>query len=57
MGLLPHQDLANLLGHRVFAKRLTLADAIAVIANGFAFIVDQTGACLWDLSMHAPAWK
>src|SRR5580698_10925993 len=40
MVLLLHQDLANLFRHRVFSKRFTLPDAIAVIANGFVFIVE-----------------
>ena len=40
MVLLLHQDLANLFRHRVFSKRFTLPDAIAVIANGFVFILE-----------------
>ena len=40
MILLLHDDLANLLGHRVFAKRLTLPNSVAVIANGFIFILE-----------------
>src|SRR5689334_5277190 len=40
MVLLLHEDLANLFSHRVFSKRFTLRDAIAVIANGFVFIVE-----------------
>ena len=40
MVLLLHEDLANLLRHRVFSESFTLPDAIAVIANGFVFIVE-----------------
>jgi len=40
MILLLHEDLANLFRHREFSKRFTLPDAIAVIANGFVFIVE-----------------
>jgi hypothetical protein len=40
MVLLLHQDLANLFGHRIFAQRLALADAIAIITNGFIFIIE-----------------
>ena len=40
MILLLHKDLANLFRHRVFSKRFTLPDAVAVIANGFVFIVE-----------------
>src|ERR1019366_3116382 len=40
MVLLLHEDLANLFCHRVFSKRFTLPDAIAVIANGFVFIIE-----------------
>jgi len=40
MILLLHQNLADLFRHRVFSKRFTLRDAIAVIANGFVFIIE-----------------
>ena len=40
MVLLLHEDLANLFRHREFAQRFALPDAIAVIANGFVFIVE-----------------
>jgi hypothetical protein len=40
MILLLHEDLANLFRHCVFSKRFTLPDAIAVIANGFVFIIE-----------------
>src|SRR5215471_5965640 len=40
MVLLLYQDLADLFRHCVFPKRFTLPDAIAVIANGFIFIVE-----------------
>ena len=40
MVLLLHEDLANLFRHREFSKRFTLPDAIAVIANGFVFIIE-----------------
>ena len=40
MVLLLHEDLANLLSHRIFPKRFTLWNAIAVITNGFIFIVE-----------------
>jgi hypothetical protein len=40
MILFLHEDLANLFRHRVFSKRFTLPDAIAVIANGFIFIFE-----------------
>ena len=40
MVLLLHEDLANLFSHRKFSKRFTLRDAIAVITNGFVFIVE-----------------
>jgi hypothetical protein len=40
MVLLLHEDLANLFSHRIFSKRFTLRDAIAVITNGFIFIVE-----------------
>ena len=40
MILLLHQDLANLLSHRIFSKRFTLWNAIAVITNGFIFVVE-----------------
>src|SRR4030095_5237289 len=40
MVLLLHEDLANLFSQRKFSKRFTLRDAIAVIANGFIFIVE-----------------
>src|SRR6188472_4570264 len=39
MVLLLHQDLANLFSHRILSKRFTLRDSIAVIANGFVFIL------------------
>src|SRR5258708_31241644 len=35
-----HEDLTNLFSHGVFFKRFTLRDAIAVITNGFIFIVE-----------------
>src|SRR6267143_4396006 len=40
MILLLHEDPANLLGHRVFAKRFTLRDAVAVIANGLVLTIE-----------------
>ena len=40
MVLLLHQDLANLFRHRVFSKRFTLRDAVAVITDGFVFIIE-----------------
>ena len=40
MVLLLHENLANLFSHRIFSKRFTLRDAIAVITNGFIFIVE-----------------
>ena len=40
MVLLLHEDLANLFSHCVFSERFTLRDAIAVITNGFVFIVE-----------------
>ena len=40
MILLLHENLTNLFRHCVFSKRFTLSDAIAVIANGFVFIVE-----------------
>src|SRR6266566_7799203 len=40
MVLLLHQNLANLFRHRIFSKRLALRDAIAIIANGFVFIIE-----------------
>ena len=40
MVLLLHEDLTNLFRHRVFSKRFTLPDAIAVIADGFVFVVE-----------------
>src|ERR1700680_1923650 len=40
MGLLLHQNLANLFCHRVFSKRFALPDTIAVIANGVVFIIE-----------------
>src|SRR5437867_13182707 len=41
MILLLHQDLANLLSHRIFSKRFTLWNAIAVITYGFIFVVEM----------------
>ncbi|SRR5258708_3978748 len=38
--LLLHEDVANLFRHRVFSKRLTLPDPIAVIANGLVFVIE-----------------
>ena len=40
MVLLLHEDLANLFRHRIFSQRFALPDAIAVIANGFVFIIE-----------------
>src|SRR4029450_13857445 len=40
MILFLYKDLANLLRYRVLAKALTLPDAIAVITNGFVFVVE-----------------
>jgi hypothetical protein len=40
MVLLLHEDLANLLGYRVFPKRFTLTDAVAVIADGLVFVLE-----------------
>src|SRR3984957_21008674 len=38
--LLLHQDFADLLSHGEFAERLALPDTVAVIANGFVFVVE-----------------
>src|SRR5436190_15538555 len=40
MILLLNDDLAYLLSHRVFAERLTLLDALPVVADGFILIVE-----------------
>src|ERR1700730_9062695 len=40
MILLLHEDLANLFRHRVFSKRFTLPDAIAVIADGLVLVIE-----------------
>src|ERR1700747_2179800 len=40
MILLLHEDLANLFRHREFSERFALPDAIAIIANGFIFVVE-----------------
>ena len=40
MVLLLHEDLANLFSHRIFSKCFTLRDTIAVITNGFVFILE-----------------
>ena len=40
MVLLLHKDLANLLRHREFTKSFALPDAIAIIADGFVFILE-----------------
>src|ERR1700751_3002247 len=40
MVLLLHQNLADLFRHRIFSKRLALRDALAIIANGFVFIIE-----------------
>ena len=42
MILLLHEDLANLFRHRVFSKRFTLPDAIAVIADGLVLVIEIT---------------
>src|SRR5271157_3343124 len=38
MVLLIDEDLPNLFGHREFAQMLTLADTLAIVADGFAFV-------------------
>src|SRR5579862_919531 len=40
MVLLLHEDLANLFRHREFSKSFALPDAIAVIANGVALVLE-----------------
>src|ERR1700731_4808495 len=40
MILLLHEDLVNLFRHRVFSKRFTLPDAIAVIADGLVLVIE-----------------
>jgi hypothetical protein len=40
MFLFLDKDLSNLLRHRVLSKNFTLADAIAVVANGFIFVIE-----------------
>src|SRR5580704_14850734 len=40
MVLLLHEYLTNLFRHRIFFKRFTLPDAIAVVANGFVFVIE-----------------
>src|SRR6202023_54591 len=40
MILFVHEDLANLFRHRVFSKRFTLPDAIAVIADGLVLVIE-----------------
>ena len=40
MVLFLDEDLSNLLRHRVLSKNFTLADAIAVVANGFIFVIE-----------------
>src|ERR1044071_1739234 len=40
MILFLHQDLTNLFSHRIFSKRFTLRNAIAVIPNGFIFVIE-----------------
>jgi|SRR5215470_13156294 len=39
MVLLLHEDLANLLRHREFTESFALPDAIAIIEDGFVFII------------------
>ena len=40
MVLLLHEDLANLFRHREFSEQFALPNAVAVIANGFVFILE-----------------
>jgi hypothetical protein len=40
MILLLGENLADLLGQRVFSKRLALADSIAIIANGLVLVIE-----------------
>ena len=50
MILLLHEDLANLFRHRLFPKRFTLPDAIAVIADGLVLVIE----IIPELSYHQP---
>src|SRR3954469_20221280 len=48
MVLLLHEDLANLFRHREFSQIFALSDSIAVIANGFVFILEiEAQHLLW----------
>src|ERR1700747_1046099 len=38
--LLLHQNLTNLFRHCIFSERFALRDALAIIANGFVFIIE-----------------
>jgi hypothetical protein len=40
MILLLYEYLANLFGHRLFSKRFTVPNAIAIIANGFVSSIE-----------------
>src|SRR5215469_2006752 len=50
MVLFLHQDLANLLRHRELSQNFTLPDPIAIIANGFVFILEIEAEHLFRIS-------